>query len=80
VRHGVGIRVDSIKIWCFVLGALLGGLMGILDGYHLGSLDPATDGLTFTFYGVTSAVIGAPRSPGDAAPWSVPASERACWV
>jgi simple sugar transport system permease protein len=28
-----------IKIWCFVLCALLGGLMGILDGYHLG-LDP----------------------------------------
>ena len=53
-----GIGVDYIKIWCFVLCALLGGLMGILDGYHLGSLDPATDGLTFTFYGVTSAVIG----------------------
>ncbi len=53
-----GIRVDYIKIWCFVLCALLGGLMGIVDGYHLGSLDPATDGLTFTFYGVTSAVIG----------------------
>ena len=53
-----GIRVDYIKIWCFVLCALLGGLIGILDGYHLGSLDPATDGLTFMFYGVTSAVIG----------------------
>jgi simple sugar transport system permease protein len=53
-----GIRVDFIKIWCFVLCALLGGVIGILDGYHLGSLDPATDGLTFTFYGVTSAVIG----------------------
>ena len=53
-----GIGVDFVKIWCFVLCALLGGLIGILDGYHLGSLDPATDGLTFTFYGVTSAVIG----------------------
>jgi simple sugar transport system permease protein len=53
-----GISVDYVKIWCFVLCALLGGLIGILDGYHLGSLDPATDGLTFTFYGVTSAVIG----------------------
>ena len=53
-----GINVNSIKIWCFVLCALLGGVIGILDGYHLGSLDPATDGLTFTFYGVTAAVIG----------------------
>jgi simple sugar transport system permease protein len=53
-----GIRVDYIKTWCFVLCALLGGVIGILDGYHLGSLDPATDGLTFMFYGVTSAVIG----------------------
>ena len=53
-----GIKVDYIKIWCFVLCALLGGVIGILDGYHLGSLDPATDGLTFMFYGVTSAVIG----------------------
>ncbi len=53
-----GIRVDYTKIWCFVLCALVGGFMGILDGYHLGSLDPATDGLSFTFFGVTSAVIG----------------------
>jgi simple sugar transport system permease protein len=53
-----GIRVDAIKTWCFVLCSLLGGVIGILDGYHLGSLDPATDGLTFMFYGVTSAVIG----------------------
>lgn len=53
-----GIRIDYVRIWCFVLCALLGGLIGILDGYHLGSLDPATDGLTFMFYGVTSAVIG----------------------
>ncbi|MBV8586223.1 MAG: ABC transporter permease [Verrucomicrobia bacterium] len=53
-----GIAVDFVKVWCFVLCAVVGGLIGILDGYHLGSLDPATDGLTFTFYGVTSAVIG----------------------
>ena len=30
-----GIGVDYIKIWCFVLCALLGGVMGVLDGYHL---------------------------------------------
>jgi simple sugar transport system permease protein len=53
-----GIRVDSVKIWCFVLCALIGGLIGILDGYHVGSIDPDTPGLTFMFYGVAAAVIG----------------------
>src|SRR6202790_17158 len=32
-----GIRVDSIKIWCFVLCALLGGGMGTLEGIPFGS-------------------------------------------
>jgi simple sugar transport system permease protein len=53
-----GIKVDSVKIWCFVLCAFIGGLIGILDGYHIGSIDPDTPGLTFMFYGVAAAVIG----------------------
>jgi simple sugar transport system permease protein len=53
-----GIKVDSVKIWCFVLCAFVGGLIGILDGYHIGSIDPDTAGLTFMFYGVAAAVIG----------------------
>jgi simple sugar transport system permease protein len=53
-----GIKVDSVKIWCFVLCAFIGGLIGILDGYHIGSIDPDTSGLTFMFYGVAAAVIG----------------------
>ena len=53
-----GIKVDFIKIWCFVLCSLLGGVIGILDGYHIGSIDPATNGLNFMFYGVAAAVIG----------------------
>jgi simple sugar transport system permease protein len=53
-----GIRVDAVKIWCFVLCSLMGGLIGILDGYHIGSIDPDTDGLSFMFYGVSAAVIG----------------------
>jgi simple sugar transport system permease protein len=53
-----GIKVDLVKIWCFVLCSLLGGLIGILDGYHIGAIDPATDGLSFMFYGVSAAVIG----------------------
>lgn len=53
-----GIKVNYVKIWCFVLCSVMGGLMGILDGYKIGSLDPATDGLTFMFYGVAAAVLG----------------------
>jgi simple sugar transport system permease protein len=53
-----GIKVDFIKIWCFVLCSFTGGLIGILDGYHIGSIDPDTPGLTFMFYGVAAAVIG----------------------
>lgn len=53
-----GVRVGTIKVWCFVLCSLLGGLMGILDGYRIDSLNPGTDGLTFMFYGVAAAVIG----------------------
>lgn len=53
-----GIPVDRVKIWCFVVCSFLGGLMGLLDGYHINALDPSTDGLTFMFYGVAAAVIG----------------------
>src|SRR5882724_1033342 len=53
-----GLKVGSIKIWCFVLCSFVGGLIGILDGYHIGSIDPDTPGLTFMFYGVAAAVIG----------------------
>lgn len=53
-----GIKVGTVKIWCFVLCSLLGGFMGLLDGYRIGSLNPGTDGLTFMFYGVAAAVIG----------------------
>jgi simple sugar transport system permease protein len=53
-----GIRVDRIKVTCFVMCSMIGGLVGILDGYHTGSLDPSQDGLTAMFYGVAAAVIG----------------------
>ena len=41
-----------------MLCSFVGGLIGILDGYHIGSIDPASSGLTFMFYGVAAAVIG----------------------
>jgi simple sugar transport system permease protein len=53
-----GIRVGSVKVWCFVLCSVLGGFVGFLDGYRIGSLNPGTDGLILMFYGVAAAVIG----------------------
>jgi simple sugar transport system permease protein len=53
-----GIKVDRVKIWCFVLCAAVGSFAGILDGYHTGSLDPSQDGFQFMFYAVAAAVIG----------------------
>lgn len=53
-----GVRVGTVKIWCFVLCSVLGGFVGLLDGYRIGSLNPGTDGLILMFYGVAAAVIG----------------------
>lgn len=53
-----GIRVTSVKVWAFVICSFTGGLMGLLDSYHIGSLDPSTNGLNLMFYGVAAAVIG----------------------
>lgn len=53
-----GSRVGTVKVWCFVLCSFLGGLMGLLNGYHVGSLNPGTDGLPLMLYGVAAAVLG----------------------
>jgi simple sugar transport system permease protein len=53
-----GVHVDFVKVACFVICAVIGGFIGILDGYRIGSLDPSNDGLTVMFYGVAAAVIG----------------------
>jgi simple sugar transport system permease protein len=53
-----GTRVGTVKVWCFVLCSFLGGLMGLLNGYHVGSLNPGTDGLPLMLYGVAAAVLG----------------------
>ena len=53
-----GIRVAVVKVTCFALCSFLGGFLGVLDSYRIGSLNPGTDGLTLMFYGVAAAVIG----------------------
>lgn len=53
-----GVKVASVKVWSFVLCSFMGGLMGLLDSYHISSLDPSNNGLNLMFYGVAAAVIG----------------------
>jgi simple sugar transport system permease protein len=53
-----GIKVGAVKVACFAICSLLGGFLGLLDGYRIGSLNPGTDGLTLMFYGVAAAVVG----------------------
>jgi simple sugar transport system permease protein len=53
-----GVKVGVVKIWCFVLCSVLGGFVGFLAGYRIGSLNPGTEGLILMFYGVAAAVTG----------------------
>ena len=53
-----GVPVRSVKIWCFIIIALISGFIGIIDAIRIGSLDPAAPGLNEMLSGVTAAVIG----------------------
>jgi simple sugar transport system permease protein len=62
-----GVRVRQVKVWCFVIIALISGLIGIIDGIRIGSLDPAAPGLNMMLSGVTAAVIGGTALTGGKA-------------
>lgn len=62
-----GVRVRRIKIWCFVILALVAGFIGIIDSIRIGSLDPAAPGLNEMLAGVTAAVIGGTALTGGKA-------------
>jgi simple sugar transport system permease protein len=53
-----GIPTKRIKVWCFVILALIAGFIGILDGIRIGSLDPAAPGTQEMFLAVSAAVMG----------------------
>jgi len=62
-----GIPVRSVKIWCFIIIALISGFSGIIDAVRIGSLDPAAPGLNEMLSGVTAAVIGGTSLTGGRA-------------
>ncbi|HVA05900.1 MAG TPA: ABC transporter permease [Acidimicrobiales bacterium] len=62
-----GIRVRHVKVLCFVVIALICGIIGILDAVRIGSLDPAAPGLNMMLSGVSAAVIGGTALTGGKA-------------
>lgn len=53
-----GIPVRRVKVWCFIVIAATSGLIGIMDGIRIGSVNPGNDGLQFVLPGIVAAVVG----------------------
>ncbi|MBA3431060.1 MAG: ABC transporter permease [Actinobacteria bacterium] len=53
-----GVRVNRIKIGNFILCAVLGGFVGILEAFRIDSIDPLAGGPNNMFLAVAAAVIG----------------------
>jgi simple sugar transport system permease protein len=53
-----GIPVRRVKVWCFIVISSTSGLIGIMDGIRIGSVNPGSDGLDFVLPGIVAAVVG----------------------
>ncbi|WP_298281824.1 ABC transporter permease [Acidocella sp.] len=53
-----GIRIKHIKIGNFILCSTIGGLAGILNAFHVTSIDPNAGGANVMFLAIASSVIG----------------------
>lgn len=53
-----GINVNKIKIGNFMICSAIGGLAGILNAFHVTSIDPNAGGSYVMFLAIASAVIG----------------------
>jgi simple sugar transport system permease protein len=53
-----GIPVRRVKVWCFIVIAATSGLIGIMDGIRIGSVNPGSDGLEVVLPGIVAAVVG----------------------
>jgi simple sugar transport system permease protein len=54
----VGIPTDRIRMVNFILAAFLGGLVGIVESFHVQSIDPLAGGTSILLQGIAAAVIG----------------------
>ncbi|MGO9581463.1 MAG: ABC transporter permease [Acidimicrobiales bacterium] len=62
-----GVRVKTVKVWCFIIIALASAFIGLCDSIRIGSLDPAAPGLNEMLAAVTAAVIGGTSLTGGKA-------------
>jgi len=53
-----GVRVNALRIFSYVLCALLTTLAAILEASTIGSRTPSAAGLAYEMYGITAAVLG----------------------
>ena len=53
-----GIPVRRVKVWCFMVIALISGFAGILDAIRIQSINPGNSGLDYVLPGIVAAVIG----------------------
>jgi simple sugar transport system permease protein len=53
-----GVNVNLIKIGNFLLTGFLGGLVGIMEGFRINSIDTGSGGTVLMFNAVAGAVIG----------------------
>ncbi|OYV30753.1 MAG: sugar ABC transporter permease [Acidocella sp. 20-61-6] len=53
-----GIHTSRIKIGNFIICSMLGGFAGILNAFHVTSIDPNAGGSNVMFLAIASAVIG----------------------
>jgi simple sugar transport system permease protein len=62
-----GIPVWRVKVWCFLIIALLSGFMGILDGIRVQSMNPGNTGLDIVLTPIVACVIGGTALTGGRA-------------
>ena len=59
--HGAseaGVKTNRIKIGNFMITSMLGALTGILEAFHINSIEPLAGGSGIMFFAVAAAVIG----------------------
>jgi ribose transport system permease protein len=53
-----GVRVNGLRIFSYVLCAVLATVAAFLEASSVGSMTPSTAGMAYEMYGITAAVLG----------------------